>query len=641
MIPNIGFTFLFFAITISFFQIAIPCIKNIKIFAAKNLNLTKFQNNATLAVGISCAISMLCLIYSYIISDFSVENVYLNSHQLKPLIYKISGAWGNHEGSILLLVTILTFYSCAFAIFSKVDDKNKEKILTIQAFITFGLLSFVIFTSNPFVRIFPIPTDGLGLNPVLQDIGLAMHPPMLYTGYIGFSLIFSFAICGLLQERIDKNFAKFLRPWLTFSWSFLTLGIGLGSWWAYRELGWGGYWFWDAVENVSLMPWLCATALIHSIIILQKTENFKVWSAFLAILSFIFCLLGIFLVRSGILTSVHSFASDPNRGIFIIMLFLIIGGFGFGVFALKSLKIQQNDRHYDIFSKTGLILINNFIFCLSLFIVVLGTLYPIILQILDSDSISVGAPYYSKMLAPIVILILSLMIFIPSLNLENFKKFNKKTIKKLIFSAIYSIFLFLFLSKTSFQIIPFLAIFLGLMVISFAVLHFQNPKKNLKNALANYPMLISHIAFSLIILAICVNALFGQTIQKNIVFGDEISVNSYKIKFLKVDHGYKDNYLKRIGVFEINDGQKTFFLKPETRYYPVSDQNTSESAIKHNFFSDLYLVLGEKNTDNNFAVRIYYRPFISFIWLGCFMMFGAGMLFILSKIIQSTFSKNA
>ena len=263
MVPTIGFTFLFLAITTCFFQIAFYLLKDFKIFAVSNSNFAKLQKNLTLSVSVFCALSMLCLIYSYVISDFSVENVYQNSHQLKPLIYKISGSWGNHEGSILLLVTILTFYSSAFAFFSKVEDSSKSLILTIQASISFGFLAFIIFTSNPFIRIFPVPTSGLGLNPILQDIGLAMHPPMLYTGYIGFSLIFSFAICMLLKEKLDRNFAKFLRPWLTFSWSFLTLGIGLGSWWAYRELGWGGYWFWDAVENVSffLLPPSVATAI--------------------------------------------------------------------------------------------------------------------------------------------------------------------------------------------------------------------------------------------------------------------------------------------------------------------------------------------------------------------------------------------
>jgi len=634
--PNIGFALLFLALSASFFHISFYILGNCKKLPIDNAKSVKLYKNLTFAISISCVGALFCLIYSYIISDFSVQNVYLNSHILKPLIYKISGSWGNHEGSMLLLVTILSFYSAAFAILSRIDDHSKSLILTIQSAIIFGILAFIIFTSNPFIRIFPVPQTGLGLNPVLQDIGLAMHPPILYTGYIGFSLIFSFSICALLQEKIDKDFAKFLRPWLTFSWSFLTLGIGLGSWWAYRELGWGGYWFWDEVENVSLMPWLCATALLHSVIILEKTENFKLWSCFLGILSFVLCLLGIFLVRSGVLTSVHSFANDPGRGIFIILLFLVIGGFGFGVFFVKSIKMKLTENHFDLFSKAGLILINNFILCLSLFIVVLGTLYPIILQILSADSISVGAPYYVKLMSPIVIVILALMIFIPVLKLDHFQKFKGKTLRKLVATVILSAIFFALLFKTKFQIIPFIAVFLALMVIFFLLFHLKfKGKDRIFEDILRHSMFLAHTGFALIILAICVNSLFAKTIQLNMNMAQEVMIDKNHIKFLNVDHGFKDNYLKRIGVFEIKNGNKIFYLNPETRYYPVSDQVTSEAAIKHNLFSDLYLVLGEKNSDNNFAVRIYYRPFISFIWLGCFMMFAGGILRLL-KIFRKS-----
>ncbi len=623
--PTIGFLFLFLAISAAFFQISFYAISSI----SKNYFLLKTQKVFTFLTAIFCSLSMLCLIYSFIVSDFSVQNVYSNSHQLKPLIYKISGSWGNHEGSMLLLVTILTLYSSAFAIFSNINNKDKDLVLTIQSCITFGFLAFIIFTSNPFLRIFPVPDAGIGLNPILQDIGLAMHPPMLYTGYIGFSIIFSLSIAALLKEKIDKNFAKFMRPWLTFSWSFLTLGIGLGSWWAYRELGWGGYWFWDAVENVSLMPWLCATALLHVVIILEKTGNFKIWSSFLGILTFVFCLLGIFLVRSGILTSVHSFANDPSRGIFIIILFLIIGGLGFAIFFIKSLKIKTRNSHFDIFSRSGFILINNFIFCLVLFVVVLGTLYPIILQLFFSRSISVGAPYYIKLLSPIVVIILSLMIFIPALKLQHFKKFNQETIKKLIFSVISSMVLFIFLFSVQFKIIPFLVVLLALMLIFFAIFNLKKvSQKKIKEIFSYYSMFLAHVGFAIIILAISLNYLFSKTIQLNMYVKEEVKISSYKIKFNGIDNNFGKNYLVRVGIFEVESGNDIFNLKPESRYYPVSDQNTSEAAIKHNLFSDLYIVLGDKNKEDNFAVRIYYRPFISFIWFGCFMMFGGGMLFL-------------
>ena len=635
MAADLGFTFLFLAITVCFFQISFCLFSKIRKFNIPQTQLCCVCRNLTFLTTVFSIVPFICLVYSFAISDFSITNVYFNSHTLKPLLYKITGAWGNHEGSMLLLLVILVIYNAAFALFSP-NNEIKSKILSVQSLITFGFLAFIIFTSNPFIKIYPTPDNGIGLNPILQDIGLAMHPPMLYTGYIGFSLIFSIAVGYLIHEKIDKDFVKILRPWLTFSWSFLTLGIGLGSWWAYRELGWGGYWFWDPVENVSLMPWLCATALLHSIIILQRTDNFKLWSAFLSILTFIFCLLGIFLVRSGILTSVHSFANDPSRGIFIILLFLLIGLLGFGVFFIKSLKINSKNNHFDLVSKTGFVLLNNFIFCFTLFVIILGTLYPLILQIFFDHNISVGAPYYAKILSPIAILILALMIFVPALKLQNFKKFNKETLKKLFLSVGVSFIFFLFLFKTKFQIIPFLAVFLGLITIIFAVFHLKfknNSKQKSKEIYGYYSMFLAHIGFAFVIIAISLNALFSQTKLLNMDFNQKVKLASYEIEFKGVENSYGKNYLTRIGIFEIKDGNKIFQLKTESRYYPVADQNTSEAAIKNNLFSDLYLVLGEKNSDNNFIVRIYHKAFISFLWLGCFMMFGAGMLSLLKRIL--------
>lgn len=641
MIATVGFLFLFLALSFSFFQTCLylasylpqTSFGKLNIFIKQDLQ-PKLQQNFTFLTSASCILAMLALIYCFVISDFSVSNVYFNSHHLKPLIYKITGSWGNHEGSILLLVTILTLYSTAFAILSKIDQNNKALVLAIQAFITFGILSFIVITSNPFLRINPVPESGIGLNPILQDIGLAAHPPMLYTGYIGFSLIFSLAVTALIREKIDQDFAKFTQPWLSFAFSFLTLGIGLGSWWAYRELGWGGYWFWDPVENVSLMPWLCCVALLHSLAILKKTGNFKIWTTFLAILTFIFCLLGIFLVRSGILTSVHSFASDPNRGIFIILLFVIIGGFGFAIFFFKALKITTKNRQFDLISRSGFILINNFIFCLSLFVVVLGTLYPIILQLFFDSSISVGAPYYAKILAPITLITLSLMIFVPILKLEKFHKINKKQFKKLILSTLLCLlFLWPLKNAENFSFTSLVLTFLALITLLFSIFNLEkitfNNKIKLKEAINKYIIFLAHNGFALIILAICLNALFAKNLQLNMSFGQEEKLKNYVIKFDNVEHSYGKNYLTRIGIFKISYDQKEFYLKPESRYYPVADQNTTEAAIKNNLFSDFYIVLGEKNREDNFVVRIYDKPFISIIWLGCVMIFLGGILRII------------
>ncbi|MFT6107063.1 MAG: cytochrome c-type biogenesis protein CcmF [Rickettsiales bacterium] len=570
MIANIGFTALLLVFSLSLFQ---PIFS---FFVQKKQNLStdiKIIKSLSLVNFILCSTSFLFLISLYVISDFSVLNVYQNSHSLKPLIYKISGAWGNHEGSMLLLLCILNFYSAAFAFFSKIEDRQKTITLAIQSLIIFGFSCFIIFSSNPFLKNFPTPSEGLGLNPILQDIGLAMHPPMLYLGYIGFALIFSISISALLCEKVDREFAHKLKPWLMFSWSFLTLGIGLGSWWAYRELGWGGFWFWDPVENVSLMPWLCATALVHSITILAKNNHFKIWSCFLAILSFVFCLLGIFLVRSGIITSVHSFANDPTRGIFIITLLLIFGGAGFLIFFFKSAKIQTSSSMFKLSSKNGMVLVNNFLMCLALFIVALGTLYPLILQLFFDTSISIGPSYYNKLFTPIAIALLCLMVLVPSVRLG---KFSSKS------------------------------------------------------------MFLAHIGIFMIILAIAGNAVFSKTKELNMKFGDKTNISGYEIEFQNVDYVAGKNYLARQGIFIINkNSRQVAILNPESRYYPENDQTTTEADIKSFIFADLYLVMGGKDDMGsgieNYAIRIYHKPFMSFIWLGCVMIFVGGILTVTKR----------
>ena len=364
--------------------------------------LEKISFTLIAAMFLAAISSQICLIYSFIISDYSISNVYKNSHHLKPLIYKISGSWGNHEGSMLLLISIICAYSVAFAFLSKIEAKQKIIILSSQSFIIALFAAFTAFTSNPFARIFPVPTSGLELNPLLQDIGLALHPPMLYTGYVGFSLVFSFVIAALLCEKIDRKFAFDLQGWLFFSYAFLTLGIGLGAWWAYRELGWGGYWFWDPVENISLMPWLCATALIHALKLVEKKEIFKNWTAFLAISTFILCLIGIFLTRSGMLTSVHSFAIDAARGFFILALILLIGGSGLLIFGFKTTSIKSKHKarstKHEIF-----ILINNYFLLLALLILLLGTLYPIFSRGFFDEFIAIGPSYYNKIFSIAII----------------------------------------------------------------------------------------------------------------------------------------------------------------------------------------------------------------------------------------------
>ena len=377
MAPNLGFALLLLVFSIGAF---LPFFNFVSYKKNKIADLEKINFFLMSAIFLAAVFSQISLIYSFVISDYSVTNVYKNSHHLKPLLYKISGSWGNHEGSMLLLISTLCAYGFAFNIFCKIALEKKLIINSTQSFIIALFAAYTAISSNPFERIFPAPLSGLELNPLLQDIGLALHPPMLYTGYIGFSLVFSFIIAALLCENFDENFVKKLKPFLYFSYAFLTLGIALGAWWAYRELGWGGYWFWDPVENISLMPWLAATALIHSARLVEKKDSYKNWTAFLAIITFILCLFGIFLTRSGILTSVHSFAIDAKRGFAIIILILLIGGSAMLVFGVKMNKIISTkiiSPPNKLLHQTNLILINNYLLLIGLFIVLLGTLYPI------------------------------------------------------------------------------------------------------------------------------------------------------------------------------------------------------------------------------------------------------------------------
>lgn len=512
--------------------------------------------------------AQLCLIYSFVISDYSVENVYKNSHHLKPLLYKIAGSWGNHEGSMLLLITTLCAYTLAFGLFSKISSKQKLIIISSQSVIITLFAAFTAFTSNPFARIFPVPSAGLGLNPILQDVGLALHPPMLYTGYLGFSLIFSFAIAGLLCEKINRDFVKKMQPWLFFSYGFLTLGIALGSWWAYRELGWGGYWFWDPVENVSLMPWLIATALIHVAKLVERKEIYKNWTAFLAILTFILCLLGIFLTRSGVLSSVHAFAVDAQRGFFVIALIFIIGGSALLIFGTKMNRLISKPAKLGTNDK--LILCNNYFLLIALFIVLLGTTYPIFLRGLFSEFITIGAGYYNQIFQ---------ILIVPFLLLLGYSSF-----------------------KSDFKSWGFT------------------------------PMNIAHLGFFAVILGVTLTSYFGITKELSLKKGESFNLSSYQIKFEDIEYYAGKNFIARQGDFRILKGNKELGkLKPQLRYYPVNEQTTNEASIKHKIFGDIYLVIGNKDEAENYAIRAYYKPFIWLLWLGSLLVFFATILKILKK----------
>lgn len=624
MSPIIGFALLLLVFSINIF------LPFFNFFSLKKPNhkltdLTKITLTLSATTLACAALSQLCLIYSFLISDYSVANVYQNSHHLKPIIYKISGSWGNHEGSMLLLLSILSAYSFAFAFLSRVEAKQKLLISSSQSVIIGLLAAFTAFTSNPFERIFPAPTAGLSLNPLLQDIGLALHPPMLYTGYIGFSLIFSFAIAGLLSEKIDQKFVTNLKSWLFFSYGFLTLGIGLGSWWAYRELGWGGFWFWDPVENISLMPWIAATTLVHCLKMLEKKEIFKIWTAFLAILTFILCLLGIFLVRSGVLTSVHSFAIDAERGFFVIGLILLIGGGGLTIFGAKMPSLKSAEQKIFFWSKIGAILFNNYLLIIALFVVFLGTIYPIFSRGFFEQFISIGPEYYNKIFAILIVPFLAFLAIANQLNYSQKTAFNHRRIALVLLASALLTALTFFYQKSAdiLQIvILFLAIFSAIMTLM--------PVKNIFNE-SNRAMTLAHFGFSLIIIGIVLTTSFGQTKELNLKRGQVLKIENYQIEFVAVEHAVGKNFLARQGNFVVFAGEKEIGkLAPQLRYYPISEQSTNEASIRHGIFADLYLVIGNKDEGENYAIRAYYRPFIYLIWFGCFLIFSAAI----SKIFR-------
>ncbi len=624
MSPIIGFALLLLVLSISIFLPIFSFISFKKTSHAKLLELEKITLALSAATLIAAILTQCCLIYSFLISDYSVANVYQNSHHLKPFIYKISGSWGNHEGSMLLLISIISAYSFGFALLSKIDIKQKLIVSSSQSAIIGLLAAFTAFTSNPFERIFPVPEAGLGLNPLLQDIGLALHPPMLYTGYIGFSLIFSFAIAGLLTERIDQKFAANLKNWLFFSYGFLTLGIGLGSWWAYRELGWGGYWFWDPVENISLMPWIAATALVHCLKMLEKKEIFKIWTAFLAVLTFILCLFGIFLVRSGVLTSVHSFAIDAKRGFFVIGLILLIGGGGLLIFGVKMSKLKSDEKKIFFWSKIGAILFNNYVLIISLFVVLLGTIYPIFSRGFFDQFISIGPDYYNKIFSILIAPFLAFLAISNQLSYSQKSKFNNRPII-LVLLASAAITAFTFFYQKSADILQIVILFLAI----FSALITLLSRKNVA-------MTLAHFGFSIIVIGIVLTSSFGLTKEINLKQGQSLKIANYEIKFVDIEHAVGKNFLARQGNFVILKGDKEIGeLKPQLRYYPVSEQTTNEASIKHGIFGDLYLVIGNKDEEENYAVRAYYKPFVYLIWFGCFLIFSSAIF----KIFRAKYEK--
>ena len=593
-------------------------------------SIKNFQNSSTLNTKILSftflqfflvVISFACLIISFVLSDFSNETVFNNSHTTKPLFYKIAGTWGNHEGSLLLWLLVLTLFILIFFLKTK-NQPLKYKLLTLifQQIIIIGFFLFLIQTSNPFNFIFPTPEEGMGLNPILQDPALAIHPPILYLGYVGSSIIFSSALAATYLNLVSKVWASHIKKWIIASWVFLTLGILLGSIWAYYELGWGGFWFWDPVENVSLMPWLALTTLLHCIIVLEKKQVLTSWVIILSISTFTLSMCGTFLVRSGILNSVHTFANDPERGLFILVFLFSLIFVSLFIFFFFHKSSPNNSNSFFWLSKETSIIINNWFMMYFLSVVLIGTIYPIFLEVLSSQKISVGPPFYHKLIIPFLIPFLMAMAIGPKLKWIKSNIVDKFYL--VLFFAISIVLSFLIVKKFSTNLL------INTILVSSALyLFFITLRDFFIRKYNNISQNIAHFGFSLLILSILLNNLFSSEIITNLKVGETFTSSKTKIVFKSINQKQEKNYKSIIANFSIeNINQKIEDLSPELRIYNQPNIVTSEADIKTTLLSDKFIVINIVQNQDYFNVRYQVKPFMLWIWISVILISFGGLL---------------
>ncbi len=632
MIPEIGHFALILALVLALVQGVVPLLGIYR----RNAAWVSVAQPAALGQTLFITISFICLTYAFIVNDFSVGYVARQSNTELPMVYRISAVWGGHEGSLLLWTWLLAIWSAAVVLFSKsIPQLMRARVISVMGLVSIGFLLFTLLTSNPFDRMFPAPIEGRSLNPLLQDPGLVIHPPMLYMGYVGFSVAFAFAIAAMLGGRLDSAWARWSRPWTNIAWVFLTIGIALGSWWAYYELGWGGWWFWDPVENASFMPWLVGTALIHSLAATEKRGVFKAWTVLLAVFTFSLSLLGTFLVRSGVLTSVHAFATDPERGVFILIFLAIVVGGSLMLYAWRAPQIRSVAK-LDMVSREGMLLINNVLLVITASSILLGTLYPLAMDALNLGKISVGPPYFNAVFIPLTI---PIAILVGIAIMSRWKSDSKPRLFRLLQPALVASIL---LGAATPLLLPEyrLGAVVGLTLAFWvAITSLQGVYEKVKGkadkaaALLTVPrgfygMTVAHFGIAVFIVGVSLTSIYSTEKDIRLAPGQSYEISGYQFLFKGLSNKQGPNYRAAEGEFIASyEGREIADLYTQKRLYNAGGMPMTEAGIDAGLWRDLYVSLGEQLDDSGaWSVRIYHKPFVRWIWLGAIFMGLGGLL---------------
>lgn len=631
MITELGHFALILAFGVAIVQTVVPLIGAYKRWPG-------WMAVAEPAAGAQFALTgfaFLALMWAFVTSDFSLRLVVLNSHSMKPMLYKISGTWGNHEGSMLLWVLIVSLFGATAAWFGgNLPQTLRARVLAVQAAIGVAFFAFILFTSNPFLRLAVPPFDGQDLNPLLQDPGLAFHPPFLYLGYVGLSMTFSFAVAALIEGRVDAAWGRWVRPWTLAAWIFLTIGIALGSWWAYYELGWGGFWFWDPVENASFMPWLLAAALLHSAIVVEKRESLKSWTILLAILAFGFSLIGTFIVRSGLLTSVHAFANDPERGVFILMIMALFMGGALILFAVRASALEAKGV-FSMVSRESALLLNNVLLAVACFIVFTGTMWPLLAEMFFDRKLSVGPPFFDAAFTPFMVL---LGLVLPIGSAMPWKRaYLGRALKPLRYVFVLAIAVggLAFAIQSGRSLLGPIGLFLGAWIVMGTVVDLWGRTGRSGGRLArltrlpraDWGKMVAHAGLGVTMAGIAGLTAWSIDDIRAVQLGEAYEVGNYTIQLDKVERLQGPNYVATMGsVTLLRDGQEISQLRPEKRFYPVAQMPTTEAAIDYNLARDVYVVIGDEQDDGGWVIRTYIKPMTNWIWIGCALMALGGLL---------------